>query len=63
MMDVMAAAALGTITGATAAAIAVGSIMSGKLEDQRARHRKADELRCEEQSIAVHPEDNAHAVR
>lgn len=54
MMGVMAAAALGTITGATAAAIAFGAILSGKLEDQRARDRKADALWREEQGVAVH---------
>ncbi|WP_203310475.1 hypothetical protein [Sphingomonas beigongshangi] len=54
MIGIMAAAALGTITGATAAAIAFGAILSGKREDQRAGDREADALRSEVQGVAVH---------
>ena len=62
-MAVMAAAALGTVTGVVAAVIAFAAILEGKREDQRAGDREADALRRQVQGVAVHAEDNAHAVR
>lgn len=63
MMPVMAAASLGTVTGVVAVAITFSAMLSGKREDRRASGRQADALRREVQGVAVHAEDNAHAVR